>query len=178
MTAMAMVVAAVVVLASYVTWLARRIDRLYARVEAAYSALDAALVRRATAAVQLATHAGAAGGLPATTATAIAHAAEAALTAAPAGREGAENDLSRALQLALAGPSADWAAQAELRVELGVAATTVGYARQFHNDAVRDTRALRFQRMPRLLGLSRGLPLPRYFEIADPTPPTRSPLAA
>lgn len=176
MTTVVAVVAVVVALASYVTWLAGRIDRLYARVDAAHAALDAALVRRAAAAAALAADTGATGLLSPEGAHAVADAAQAALTAEPAAREGAENDLTKQLQAALA--SATPAADGRALAELAAAATKVGYARQFHNDAVRDTRALRFSWLPRLLGLSRGRPLPRYFEIADPTPPTGFPLAA
>jgi hypothetical protein len=50
MTEVALLVAAVVLLATYLTWTASRLDRLAARVEAAWSALDAQLVRRAAAA--------------------------------------------------------------------------------------------------------------------------------
>ena len=48
------VVAAVVLIATYVTWIAARLDRLHARAAAAHAALDAQLVRRAAAAAQLA----------------------------------------------------------------------------------------------------------------------------
>ena len=46
-------------------------------------------------------------------------------------------------------------------------ATRVGLARRFYNDAVRDTRALRRRRLPRLLRLHARRPLPRYFDIDD-----------
>jgi hypothetical protein len=46
----------------------------------------------------------------------------------------------------------------------------VQIARGFYNDAVRDTRALRRRRMPRVLHLAgrRGLPL--FFDIDDTMP--------
>ena len=47
------VVAVIVVLATYLTWIAGRIDRLHARTTASADALDAALVRRAAAAIKL-----------------------------------------------------------------------------------------------------------------------------
>jgi hypothetical protein len=51
---------------------------------------------------------------------------------------------------------------------VGLATTTrVGLARRFYNDAVRDTRALRRHRFPRLLRLHARRPLPRYFDIDD-----------
>ena len=40
-------------------------------------------------------------------------------------------------------------------------------ARRFHNDAVRDTLALRERPMVRLLRLGGHAPLPVYFEIAE-----------
>ena len=40
-------------------------------------------------------------------------------------------------------------------------------ARRFHNDAVRDTLALRERRPVRLLRLGGTAPLPTYFEIAE-----------
>jgi hypothetical protein len=177
-TVVVAVVALVVAAASYVTWLARRIDRLYARVEAAYAVLDAQLVRRAAAAVQLAMYAGSHGQLDPIVAEAVTAAARAAMDAEVQAREAVENDLSRELRAAFAGPVSTDDASARLVDELAVAATKVGYARQFHNDAVRDTRALRFSWLPRLLSLSRGRPMPRYFEIDDTALPARSTLAA
>jgi hypothetical protein len=45
--------------------------------------------------------------------------------------------------------------------------TRIGLARQFYNDAVRDTRALRRARLSRALGLHARRPLPRFFDIDD-----------
>src|SRR5664280_120551 len=177
-TVVVAVVALVVAAASYVTWLARRIDRLYARVEAAYAVLDAQLVRRAAAAVQLAMYAGSHGQLDPIVAEAVTAAARAAMDVGVQAREAVENDLSRELRAAFAGPVSTDDASVRQVDELAVAATKVGYARQFHNDAVRDTRALRFSWLPRLLSLSRGRPMPRYFEIDDTALPARSTLAA
>ena len=66
---------------------------------------------------------------------------------------------------------------ADIRAQGGVArtgdpdlvgtATRVGLARRFYNDAVRDTRALRHRRLPRLLRLHARRPLPRFFDIDD-----------
>ena len=43
----------------------------------------------------------------------------------------------------------------------------VGLARRFYNDAVRDTRTLRTQRLARVQRLHARRPLPRYFDIDD-----------
>jgi hypothetical protein len=43
-------------------------------------------------------------------------------------------------------------------------------ARRFYNDAVRDTRALRARRMPRLLRLAGRVELPQFFDIDDTVP--------
>ena len=48
------VVATVVLVATYVTWIAARLDRLHVRAAAAQAALDAHLVRRAAVAAELA----------------------------------------------------------------------------------------------------------------------------
>ena len=149
------VVALVALVASYVTWTAGRIDRLYTRVDSSYAALDAQLVRRAVAAEALPR------AVAGERTDALRALARAARSAAPAEREAAENDLSRALR-DLRLDSTD-----PRLAELTVAASRVGFARQFHNDAVRNTRALRGQRLPRALGLSRSRALPTYFEIDD-----------
>jgi hypothetical protein len=152
------IVAACVLVALYVTWLAGRIDRLQARVAAAQSALDAQLVRRAAIAVQLAEareqQIGARAG-------AVRSAAKAALHAEADQREAAENDLTRALH----GLPLD--ADDPVVVELTVASRRLGVARQVHNDAVRDTLALRRRRLPRALRLGRRHRLPAYFDIAE-----------
>jgi hypothetical protein len=67
--------------------------------------------------------------------------------------------------------------------DLAVASRRLGVARQVYNDAVRDTLALRQQRLPRALRLGAHHPLPRYFDIAEvqlalvsdvPAPPNRT----
>lgn len=147
------VVAVVVLSASWVTWTAGRLDRLHARLDAAAAALDAQLVRRAVAAEAL----------PRVVAGArtaeLRAAARAAREARREDREAAENDLSRLVRSLRLDPASPQLA------ELVAAAGRVGLARQFYNDAVRDTRALRFQPMPRLLHLAGRVPMPAYFEI-------------
>ncbi len=150
-------VGALVLLASYVTWTAGRLDRLHARVDAAWAALDAQLVRRPprrAPCVPLVS--------PGPDAAQLDSAAHAALEGQQEGRESVENDLSRAVHrvLPLLPPEAD------LR-ELRAAATRVALARSFHNAAVKDTLSLRWRRTPRLLRLAGHRPMPTYFEIDD-----------
>jgi hypothetical protein len=92
-------------------------------------------------------------------------------------REGLENDLSRALHRALSGPLPADPEFDRLLADVDGAAVRVGFARQFHNDAVRDTRSLRARRVPRLLRLGAGEPLPLYFEIDDAVLPLPVPRA-
>lgn len=150
-------VVVLVLLCAYVTWTAGRIDRLHARVDAAWAALDAQLVRRASAARALVPHVrdGAA-------AAALDELAHIALAAGEPGRETVENDLSRVLRGAVGAlaPGAD-------REELRTAASRVALARSFHNAAVKDTRTLRWRRLPRLLRLAGHRRMPTYFEIDD-----------
>ena len=59
------------------------------------------------------------------------------------------------------------AVPAGLIAELADAEARVLLARRFHNDAVRDTLALRERRLVRLLRLGGTAALPSYFEIAE-----------
>jgi len=137
---------------------ANRLDRLHVRYDLSWQALDGALARRAVVARAVALDAY--GGVPEGRAlTALADAAERAPRSA---RETAENELSAALAAVQVArlPAALVAemADAEARVLLG---------RRFHNDAVRDTLALRERPVVRLLRLGGRAPLPTYFEIAE-----------
>ncbi len=142
---------------AYIVWTAGRLDRMHARVDAAWSALDAQLVRRAFAAQAVVDR------LPvgperAELAAAVARAVE----AGEGGRERIENDLTRALRVGLV------VAPGPLELtELRVAAERVGLARSFHNSAVRDTRALRRRKVPRLLRLAGHRALPAFFDVDD-----------
>ena len=157
MTAVITAIAVLVLLAAYVTWTAGRLDRLHARVDAAWAALDAQLVRRAAAARALVPH------VPdRARAAALDAAAVVALEAAEQGREEVENDLSRALRAVVPTLGVD-AALAELQS----AASKVALARSFHNAAVKDTRAVRWRPIPRLLRLAGHRAMPTYFEIDD-----------
>jgi len=165
-TVVVLVVVVVVLVAAYVTWMAGRIDRLHARVEAARAALDAQLVRRAAVALELTAYADGQSLVASQTVERLGATAHTAMEVGPEARETAENELSGALHAALSEPGAHRLPD-RLLAELVAAGSKVGFARQFYNDAVRDTRSLRGQRLPRLLGLGRRQPLPAYFEIRD-----------
>jgi hypothetical protein len=148
------VVALVVVVATYLTWLAGRVDRLHARAAGATSALDAQLVRRALLAGELAERAGEG-------AVALRRAALFAAEPAPPDREAAENDLTRLLrEVPVDGDDA-------LLTEVGAAGRRIALARQVHTDLVRDALAVRRQRVVRLLRLAGKHPRPVYFDIDD-----------
>ncbi len=137
---------------------AHRLDRLHVRYDLSWQALDGILARRAVVARAVAIDAygnGAAG-------RQLAALADTAERAPRNAREAAENELSTALAavdpaslpVALVAEMAD----AEARVLLG---------RRFHNDAVRDTLALRERPLVRWLRLGGTASMPSYFEIAE-----------
>jgi 8-oxo-dGTP pyrophosphatase MutT (NUDIX family) len=150
---------------------ARRLDRLHVRTDAAAAGLAAVLDRRAAVVRAIAATAGPVA-LDDADRRALRTAARAVGATRSAGdgvldaeREAAENDLTRVLA------RLDTAAlPADLAAELADAHARVSVARRVHNDAVRDTRALRGRRMVRLLHLAGSAPMPRYFEIAEPGP--------
>ena len=135
----------VILVAVYITWTAGRLDRLHARVDAAWAGLDAQLVRRAAAARAL--------GIPE---------AGPALDAGEEGRAEVENDLSRALRAAWPGlpPGPE-------RDELEAAASRGALARSFHHGAVTNARALRRNRLARLLHLAGRRRMPEFFDVDD-----------
>jgi hypothetical protein len=147
------VVAAVVLIATYVTWTASRVDRLHARAAAAQAALDAHLVRRAAAAGGLADTLHSAG---------LREVAKAALEAYPDERELAENDLTRALR------AIDRREPTPALDEVVAVSRRVALTRQVHNDLVRDALAVRRRRLVRVLRLARKYPEPRYFDVDEP----------
>lgn len=165
MDAHSLVVVLVVVLAVVVVfgpWLlgtANRLDRLHVRTDSAWAGLDAALARRAVVTRAVA----ATGGVAPTCADALRAAADRAELAGRGEREAAESELSRLLgkldRTVLPGALADELADAEQRVVL---------ARRVHNDAVRDTLALRQRRLVRWLRLAGTAAQPHYFEIEEP----------
>lgn len=137
---------------------ANRLDRLHVRYDLSWQALDGALARRAVVARAVAADAY----RDRPEGRRLAALADAAERAPRGSREAAENDLSAAL--AVVDPSAIPVA---LVAELADAEARVLLARRFHNDAVRDTLALRERRPVRWLRLGGTAPLPSYFEIAE-----------
>ncbi len=161
LTAVLIVVLAISALLALQT--ASRLDRLHIRYDLSWQALDGALARRAVVARAVAadTYRGRPEGKR------LAALADAAERAPRSGREAAENELSAAL--ALVDPTS---MPVSLVAELADAEARVLLARRFHNDAVRDTLALRERRPVRWLRLAGTAPLPTYFEIAERVPET------
>jgi 8-oxo-dGTP pyrophosphatase MutT (NUDIX family) len=157
--ALAALVAALLAFAGWGYQTANRLDRLHVRYDLSWQALDSSLARRAVVARAVA--ASSAGEQLAT----LADAAERAPRPA---REACENALSAAL--ATVDPAS---VPAGLIAELADAEARVLLARRFHNDAVRDTLALRERSLVRLLRLGGTAALPSYFEIAERAQPIR-----
>lgn len=153
---LALVAALVVTVGFWAYSVANRLDRLHVRSDLSWLALDAALARRAVVARSIAASISAAEGRT------LAHLADSAERADRAHREAAEN----ALSAALAKVDTD-RLRSPLVAELADAEARVLIARRFHNDAVRDTLALRTRRTVQWLHLGGTAPLPTYFEIAE-----------
>jgi hypothetical protein len=149
-------------LLAWAVWTLTRLGRLEARVARAWTALDSQLRRRAGLAEELARQYP--GALGEQRAAALAAAAADARTPPGGDRELAENALGRELRDL---PADLPGVPVALQKDLAGTSTRVGLARRFYNDAVRDTRALRRHRFPRLLRLHAGRPVPRYFDIDD-----------
>jgi hypothetical protein len=150
------------VLILWTIWTLTRLRRLEERVARAWTALDTQLQRRAGLAEELARDfPGAVGEERAVYLVAFAADARAP---GDGDRELAENVLGRELREL---PTELPGVPAALRSDLAGTATRVGLARRFYNDAVRDLRALRRRRLPRVLRLHASRPLPRYFDIDD-----------
>lgn len=148
---------------------ANRLDRLHVRSDQSWQALDAALARRAVVARAVAM---AVAGpvstdpLRAERAAQLAALADRAERADRSDRETVENQLSAALTMV----DIDQL-RPQLVAELADAEARVLIARRFHNDAVRDTLALRTRRPVRVLHLGGTAPLPDYFEITERATP-------
>lgn len=155
---LAVLVAVLVLIAVWAYQTANRLDRLHVRYDLSWQALDGVLARRAVVARAVAVDAYA-GGPQGKRLAALADAAE---RAPRASREAAENDLTAAL--AQVDPAS---LPVALVAELADAEARVLLARRFHNDAVRDTLALRERPAVRLLRLGGTAALPSYFEIAE-----------
>ncbi len=154
----AVAVAAVLLMVAWAYQTANRLDRLHVRYDLSWQALDGALARRAVVARAVAVEAY--GGGP--DARRLAALADAAERAPRPSREAAENELSAALSRV--NPSS---LPLALVAELADAEARVLLARRFHNDAVRDTLALRERPLVRTLRLGGTAALPSYFEIAE-----------
>jgi 8-oxo-dGTP pyrophosphatase MutT (NUDIX family) len=128
---------------------ANRLDRLHIRTDAAWAALDAALARRAVVG-RLAS-------------PRLRRAADAAELASRGDREAAENEVSRLL-----GELDRSQLPETVAAELADTEHRLVLARRVHNDAVRDTLALRRRPLVRWLRLAGTAPRPAYFEIAEP----------
>jgi hypothetical protein len=160
-------VAVAILLTMWVTFTLTRLDRLHARVDAAQAAMDAQLVRRAAALLHVAESPDS--GVPDQLRPRYDDIAKRALDPAlpEAERGAAENAVGRTL-LELAALSE--AVQPDADAELLEAAARVLIARRFYNDAVRDTRALRGRRLPRLFRMAGKRPMPEFFDIDDTVP--------
>jgi hypothetical protein len=155
-----------VVVSMWVTFTLTRLDRLHARVDATWASLDAQLVRR-SAALQHVAEAPDTGVDPALRAHFEAVAKAALNSGEPHRRQTVENAVGRAVADLAEAPQP---IAVEPLAELREAAARVMVARRFYNDAVRDTRALRARRMPRLLRLAGHVELPQFFDIDDTVP--------
>ncbi|AFM17065.1 hypothetical protein Mycch_2290 [Mycolicibacterium chubuense NBB4] len=154
----ALAVAVILLIAGWAYQTANRLDRLHVRYDLSWQALDGALARRAVVARAVATDAYGAG----PDGRRLAALADTAERAPRALREAAENELSAALSRV--NPAS---LPRSLVAELADAEARVLLARRFHNDAVRDTLALRERPAVRMLRLGGTAALPTYFEIAE-----------
>jgi 8-oxo-dGTP pyrophosphatase MutT (NUDIX family) len=156
--ALALLAVVILLVGSWALQTAHRLDRLHVRYDLSWQALDGALARRAVVARAVAVDAYG-GGPEGRRLAALADAAERAPRTA---REAAENELSAALALVDPG-----ALPVALVAEMADAEARVLLGRRFHNDAVRDTLALRERPAVRFLRLGGTAALPTYFEIAE-----------
>ncbi|MFZ1177357.1 MAG: NUDIX domain-containing protein [Mycobacterium sp.] len=151
-------VAVLALLGAWAYRTANRLDRLHVRYDLSWQALDGALARRAVVAraVAIDAYGGASEGRR------LAALADAAEGAPRHARESCENELSAAL--AIVDPAS---LPSGLIAELADAEARVVLARRFHNDAVRDTLALRERFLVRTFRLGGTAALPSYFEIVE-----------
>ncbi|MEV5832228.1 NUDIX domain-containing protein [Nocardia sp. NPDC052112] len=167
---LALIAAVVVAIGLWAASTANRLDRLHVRSDQSWQALDGALARRAVVARSIAVAiAGPTDSALVEQARRLTALADRAERAGRADRETIENQLSAALS------AVDIAQLRPQQVaELADAEARVLIARRFHNDAVRDTLALRTRRPVRILHLGGTAPLPTYFEISERATPAAS----
>ncbi|MFI6866525.1 NUDIX domain-containing protein [Nocardia sp. NPDC050406] len=168
---LALIAALVITIGVWAYTTANRLDRLHVRSDQARHALDAALARRSVVARSVATTIGRphADSEVVEQARRLAALADRAERTSWRDRETVENQLAAALSavdIETLPP--------QLVAELADAEARVLIARRFHNDAVRDTLALRTRRLVRLLHIAGTAPLPTYFEIAERVTPAAS----
>ncbi|MEO8815013.1 MAG: NUDIX domain-containing protein [Mycobacterium sp.] len=156
--ATAVLVAVLAVAMAWAYQTANRLNRLHVRCDLSWQALDGALARRAVVARAVAIEAYG-GEMAGKRLAALADVAERASRPA---RETAENELSG--ELTIVDPAS---LPTAMVAELADAEARVLLARRFHNDAVRDTVALRERPLVRLLRLGGTAALPTYFEILE-----------
>lgn len=156
--ALAVLAVVILLVGAWAYQTAHRLDRLHVRYDLSWQALDGALARRAVVARAVAVEAY--GGGP--DGKRLAGLADTAERAPRTAREAAENELSAALSFV--DPAS---LPVALVAELADAEARVLLARRFHNDAVRDTLALRDRPAVRMLRLGGTAVLPTYFEIAE-----------
>ncbi len=168
---LALIAAVVVAIGLWAYSTANRLDRLHVRSDQSWQALDAALARRAVVARSVAMAIAGPVSDPALAEQArqLSSLADRAERAGRAERETVENRLSSALSAVDIGTL-----RPQLVAELADAEARVLIARRFHNDAVRDTLALRTRRPVRILHLGGTAPLPSYFEITERATPAAS----
>lgn len=154
----ALVAAVIAVVGAWAYATANRLDRLHVRSDLSWQALDAALARRAVVVRAIAAAMASTSGESRRLSTLAGQAERAERVQ----REAAENALSGALATL-----DTHTLPPQLVAELADAEARVLIARRFHNDAVRDTLALRTRRPVRWLHLGGTAPLPTYFEIAE-----------
>lgn len=163
-----------VLLTMWVTFTLTRLDRLHARVDAAQAAMDAQLVRRAAALQHVAESPDS--GVPDELRPGYDDVAKRAVNMPldDPERRDAENAVGRAVATLAVSPHP---LAREADAELREAAARVLIARRFYNDAVRDTRALRTRRMPRMFRMAGRRPMPQFFDIDDTVPVPARPAA-
>ncbi|MBP1158498.1 MULTISPECIES: NUDIX domain-containing protein [Rhodococcus] len=163
---LALIAAVIITIGVWAYGTANRLDRLHVRSDLSWQALDSSLARRSVVARAVGAALAPGGDARVPDGKALAALAIKAERADRGHRETEEN----ALSVALASVPAE-ALPPQLVAELADAEARVLIARRFHNDAVRDTLALRTRRPVRWLHLGGTAPLPTYFEIAERTAP-------
>ncbi len=162
---------ALLLLGSWLSWTANRLDRMHHRIDVARGTLDAQLLRRSGATLELASSEV----LDPPSRLVLLDAAHQARNACPEEFESAESALSQALRAVFAdsddvellrtdplvAPLVDELARDCARVEL---------ARRFHNDVVVSARGLRSRRRVRWLRLAGHAPELRAVDLDDVPP--------